>query len=251
MKNNTSDIINELKTVSPFLAGIEKVNVFKVPKDYFIDLDKKILTSVFLQQVEKSEPKQVPAGYFDSLSDRILSKIKKETPLTSIEEIKQISPALHYLKEEPVFTVPENYFDNLSDRILDKIHPKKAKVISVNPARKVWKYAAAAVIAGVVTISSLQIFNHNTTTTKEKIASTYIQLSAPYKTPQKLDAGIASLNPDEIAKYLEKTGNILDDDALIKNTDTLGLPDPTDYLTDENALNNYLKSINSENSNSQ
>ena len=249
MKNNTSDIINELKTVSPFLAGIEKVNVFKIPKDYFIDLDTKILTSVFLQQVEKNESQQVPTGYFDSLSDRILSKIKNETPLTAIEEVKQISPALHYLKEEQVFTVPENYFGNLSDRILDKIHLKKAKVISLNAVKKVWKYAAAAVIAGIVTISSLQIFNQKTG--KEKIAASYIQVAQQYKTPQKLDEGIASLSADEIAKYLEKTGTVLDEDALVKDTDTTNLPSTSDYLTDENALDNFLNSINSKSTNTQ
>ncbi len=249
MENNTSDIINELKTVSPFLGGIEKVNVFKVPDDYFIDLDKKILTSVFLREVEKNERQEVPKGYFDSLSDRILSKIKNETPLTAIEEIKQISPALHYLKEEPVFTVPENYFDNLSDRILDKIHLKKAKVISLNPLKKLWKYAAAAVIAGIVTISSLQIFNQKTG--KEKIAASYIQVAQQYRTPQKLDEGIASLSADEIAKYLEKTGTVLDEDALVKDTDTTNLPSTSDYLTDENALDNFLNSINSKSTNTQ
>lgn len=249
MENNTPDILNELKTVSPFLADLEKVNVFRVPDNYFVDLDKRISTLVFLHQDEKNSCQKVPEGYFDSLSERILSKIKKETSETAIEEIKQLSPALHYLKEENVFTVPENYFDDLSGRILDKIHHKNAKVVSINPARKWWKYLAAAVIAGIITISSLEIFNHKTG--NEKIAATYIQLSAQYKTPQKLGDGIASLSPDEIAKYLEKTGNILDDDALIKNTDTLGLPDATDYLTNENALNNYLKSINSETTNSQ
>jgi len=249
MENNTSDILNELKTVSPFLAEIEKVNVFEVPKDYFTDLDKKIFTSVFLQQVEKNEPQQVPEGYFESLSDTILSKIKNETPATAMEEIRQLSPALHYLKEENVFSVPENYFDNLSNRILDKIHPQNAKVVSINRVQKWWKYAAAAAIAGVVAISSLQIFNQNTG--KDKIAASYIQVAQQYKTPQKLDEGIASLSADDIAKYLEKTGTVLDEDALVKDTDTTNLPSTTDYLTDENALDNFLNSINSKSTNTQ
>ncbi len=249
MENKSSDILNELETISPFLTTFEKVNVFTVPKDYFSDLDKKISTSVFLHQDEKNKSQYVPEGYFDSLSDKILSKIKTENAEDATEEIKQISPALHYLKEENVFTVPENYFDDLSDRINDKIHHNNAKVISINPVRKWWKYAAAAIVAGVITISSLQIFNHNTT--KEKIASTSIQLSAQYKTPEKLDAGIASLSADEIAKYLEKTGNILDEETLIKDTDTTNLPGTDDYLTDDNALNNFLNSINSESTNTQ
>ncbi|MGN6531611.1 MAG: hypothetical protein ACTHK0_07650, partial [Ginsengibacter sp.] len=109
MENKSTDILNELKTVSPFLANLQKVNVFQVPQDYFTDLDKKISTSVFLHQDEKISSQRVPEGYFDSLSNRILSKIKTEISQNAIEEIKQISPALHYLKEENVFTVPENY----------------------------------------------------------------------------------------------------------------------------------------------
>jgi hypothetical protein len=249
MENKSTDILNELKTVSPFLATMEKVNVFQVPPDYFTDLDKKIFTSVFLNQAEKTKSQRVPEGYFDALSDRILSKIKKESPETAMEEIRQLSPALHYLKEENVFTVPENYFDNLSNRILHNIHHRNAKVVSINHVQKWWKYAAAAVIAGVVAISSLQIFNQKTG--KEKIAASYIQVAQQYKTPQKLDEGIASLSADEIAKYLEKTGTILDEDVLVKDTDTTNLPSTTDYLTNENALNNFLKSVNSQNANTQ
>jgi hypothetical protein len=249
MENKSSDILNELKTISPFLATLEKVNVFQVPEHYFSDLYKRISISVFLHQDEKDTSQRVPEGYFDSLSDRILSKIKNENQQNATEEIKQISPALYYLKNENVFDVPENYFADLSDKINNKIHHNDTKVISINSVRRWWKYAVAAVVAGVVAISSLQIFNHQTS--KEKIASNYIQLSAQYKTPEKLNEGIASLSADEIAKYLEKTGNILDEETLIKDTDTTNLPSTDDYLTDENALNNFLNSINSGTINTQ
>jgi hypothetical protein len=249
MENKSTDILNELKTISPLLTSLQKVNVFKVPDNYFEDLDQRISTSVFLHQDEKNASQKIPAGYFDSLSDRILSKIKNENTENAIEEIKQISPALHYLKEETVFTVPENYFDNLSNEIVEKIHGKNAKIISLNFAKKWWKYAAAAVITGIIAISSLQIFNQKSD--KEKIAASYIQVAQQYKTPQKLEEGIASLSPDEIAKYLEKTGTALDEETLIKDTDTTNLPTTDDYLTDENALNNFLNSINSGTTNTQ
>jgi hypothetical protein len=249
MENKSTDILNELKTISPLLTSLQKVNVFKVPDNYFQDLDQRISTSVFLHQDEKNASQKIPAGYFDSLSDRILSKIKNENTENAIEEIKQISPALHYMKEETVFTVPENYFDNLSNEIVEKIHGKNAKIISLNFAKKWWKYAAAAVITGIIAISSLQIFNQKSD--KEKIAASYIQVAQQYKTPQKLEEGIASLSPDEIAKYLEKTGTALDEETLIKDTDTTNLPTTDDYLTDENALNNFLNSINSGTTNTQ
>ena len=252
MKKST-EILDELRSISPVLAEIEKVNVFHVPEGYFIGLDEKIATNVFLNQDEKNSFQKVPEGYFDSLSANILSRIKEEE--SAENEIKSISPALHYLKEEKIFTVPEGYFDDLSDRILNKINGKNAKVVSFVSAKKWWKYAAAAIVAGIITITSLQIFKtpnsdsgKNMATASENVPA-YVQLASKYKTPSQLDRGIASLTDDEIAKYLEKNTTILDDEALTKNTDTKELPTPDDYLIDDNALNNYLQKINAESSN--
>lgn len=256
MQNSSTDILNELKEISPLLAGAEKTNLYSVPDNYFADLEDKISTIVFLNQEGKEPVQKVPVDYFDSLSDKILSKIRKdafvsaEDKFVSAEdEIKTLSPALYYLKSEPgVFTVPDTYFNGLSDRILQKISGKPAKVVKINHVRNWYKFAAAAVVAILIGISTLKIYNHNNA--DNKIAKTYIELSSQYKTPEKLDEGIAALSDDEIAKYLEKTGNILDDETLIQNTDVQSLPDDTDYLLNENTLNEYLKSIGSKSINS-
>lgn len=252
MKKST-EILDELRSISPVLAEIEKVNVFHVPEGYFIDLDEKIATNVFLKQDEKNSFQKVPEGYFDSLSSKILSRINEGESAES--EIKSISPALHYLKEEKVFTVPEDYFDDLSDRILNRINGQNTKIISFDSPRKWWKYAAAAIITGIITITSLQIFKttnsnsgKNMATASENIPA-YVQLASKYKTPKQLDQGIASLTDDEIARYLEKNTTILDDEALTKNTDTKELPTPDDYLIDDHALDNYLQKINVESTN--
>ncbi len=252
MKKST-EILDELRSISPILTEMEKVNVFHVPEGYFIDLQEKIATRVFLKQDEKNNFQKVPEGYFDSLSTKILSRINEEESAES--EIRSISPALHYLKEEQTFTVPEGYFDDLSDRILNKINGKNAKVVSFDSAKKWLKYAAAAIITGIITITSLQILKtansnsgKNMATTSENIPA-YVQLASKYKTPKLLDQGIASLTDDEIARYLDKNTTILDDEALTKNTDTKELPSPNDYLIDDHALDNYLQKINAESSN--
>ena len=244
---NSKEILNELIDISPSLAKMEKVNVFSVPEGYFLGLDEKIATTVFLQQDKKTAFRKVPEGYFDSLSSQILSKIKKEED-SADEEIKSISPALHYLKEENVFDVPEGYFDDLSSKILSRIKGEKAKVVSFNSSRRWGRYAAAAIVAGIITVFSFLYFNNqNQDINKSKIAATelpgYMQLASQYKTTKEIDQGIASLSDDEIAKYLEKNTNILDDEDLIKNTNTKELPTPDDYLIDNNTLNNYLQKI--------
>ncbi len=246
----SKEILNELKTICPTLAAMEKVNVFTVPEGYFLDLEEKIATTVFLHQEEKVPFQKVPEGYFDNLSNSILSRIKAGEEENADSEIKSISPALHYLKEENVFSVPDDYFDDLSNKILNRIKGQKAKVVSFDAARKWWKYAAAAVVAGIITISSLQLFKSQSANTGNDLATTssnipgYVQLASQYKTPRQIDQGIASLTDDEIAKYLEKNTTILDDEALTKNTDTKELPKPNDYLLDDNALDNYLQKIN-------
>ena len=252
MENKSTEILNELKAISPLLAAMEKVNVFIVPDEYFSDLDERILTTVFIHQDEKNNLQKVPEGYFDSLPDKILSKIKVEKNESATEEIKALSPALFYLKEENTFAVPENYFDDLSDRILNKINGKEREVVSISSVKKWWKYAAAAVITGVIAISSLQIFNHTSNSNKKEIIAAsasipdYIKESSQYKTPEKLNQGIASLSDDEIVNYLETTGSILDEETITKNLDAKDLPNADDYLIDENTLNNFLKKTNVE-----
>ena len=193
----------------------------------------------------------VPAGYFDTLSSEILTKIKREEAENAEE-----STLLSSLKDKNVFTVPEGYFDNLSENIISKIDRPAAKVIPISSAKSWWKYAAAAVVTGVIVVSSLQIFYRSPDMTKNHTAVTqssdlpdYIQSSFQYKTAQQLDEGIASLSPDEIAKYLENNGNILDDEMLSNDVDPNALPSEIDYLSDENTLNKYLNSLNTSGAN--
>ncbi len=250
----SNEILNELQAISPLMAQMEKVNVFSVPEGYFIDLDEKIATTVFLQVDKKDNFQKVPEGYFDSLSAKILLRIKEEEE-SADNEIKALSPALHYLKEEEVFSVPEGYFDDLSDRILNKIKGQNAKVVSFDSAKKWWKYVAAAVVVGIIAVASLLVFKNPDSNSGKNIAATsnnlpaYIQLASQYKTPKQIDQGIASLTDDEIAKYLEKNTTILDDETLTRNTDTKELPTLSDYLLDDNALDNYLQKINAESTN--
>ena len=88
---HSAEIYNELKGVSPFLAEVEKTNVFSVPEDYFSALDKQFLQKIkddLLESFQErenssftlpaSEPHflDVPEGYFDNLPTNILRKIK-------------------------------------------------------------------------------------------------------------------------------------------------------------------------------
>jgi len=248
MENKSTKISEELNEIAPFLAKMERVNVFQVPTDYFSYLKEKILTQIFIEQDEKNNLQKVPEGYFDSLSDQILSKIKMQKNESASEEIKSLSPALHYLKEEQTFTVPENYFDNLSERILDRINNRRTKVVSISSVQKWQKYAAAAVVAGVIAISALLTINHKSSNNEvaSKNVPGYVKEASQYQTAEELNEGISSLSDDDIVNYLQSTGNILDEETITKNLDAKDLPTPDEYLIDENALNNFLKKTSDE-----
>ncbi len=164
--------------------------------------------------------------------------------------MQKLSPLLFSLKDKNVFTVPSNYFENVSENVLNKLNTRPAKIVSITKARTWWKYVAAAVVTGAIAIGSLQIFNsspdmqkNNSVVTESSGLPGYIKSSFQYKTPEQVDEGVAALSDDAIIKYLEKHGNIMDNESLSTDVDIKELPDATDYLTDDNALNNYLNTI--------
>lgn len=116
--------MNELRGLSPVLAGIPKTNVFTVPDGYFTFLADTILA----QTSETGMPgiqagMDVPEGYFDSLADKILGRIKQE-------ETAEISPLLGDLRNKPVFEVPDGYFEALPSAIIARVNAEEAEELS-------------------------------------------------------------------------------------------------------------------------
>ena len=155
---------------------------------------------------------------------------------------------LYSLQGENVFTIPKGYFESFADDVLEKIKPQPAKIVTMKKRKSWWKYAAAAVVTGAIAITSLQIFNSSGNKFLASV-SPDIKASFQYKTEAQVDAGIAKLSDDEIIKYLENNGNVMDNEILINNTDVSEMPSQSDYLSDENTLNAYLDKIDAETSN--
>jgi hypothetical protein len=298
------EILNELLTISPLLAKLDRVNVFGVPEGYFDDLNLRISSYVSgnwnedLKMPNKRNLQEVPPGYFENLSDSILAKVKAAYPESAKDEIRILSSMLYYLKDENVFTVPNGYFDSLSKSILSRLAASdsenveeeirnlspvlfnlrnknvfsvpsgyfeslsenlkmgmeipESKVISIKKRWTVWKYAAAAIATGIIAVFSFQLFNNSNTKDKDSgnaaysTLPDYVKASLQYKNEDDLNAGLAQLNSTEIAKYLEKNGNVMDNELLTNNTDLSEMPSQEDYLNDSDALNNYLDRINAE-----
>jgi adenylate kinase len=118
-----NNILNELQTLSPLLAGIPRNNVFIVPRGYFETISETILLCIKEETgaINNSATVDVPKGYFDNLSATILDKIKAQQENNSTEEIKALSPLLHSLQQTNVFEVPQEYFESLDSAVADKI----------------------------------------------------------------------------------------------------------------------------------
>lgn len=244
----STEISEELNNLSSLLAGIEKKNIFSVPDGYFNVLSIGILKKINNNAAEfKIDKLTVPEGYFENLSTSILSKIKllHDDPA---QELRALSPMLYSIQNENVFEVPVGYFRNLQDDILGKVITKpQTKVVEIKKRNTVWKYAAAAVLTGVIGLSSLMIFNTSpqsaVSKTNELSVSSSIQTASQFKNEQQINAAIATLSDDEIIKYLEKTGNDADNEVLTSSIDEKVLPAQKDYLLDEQTLDTYLNNI--------
>lgn len=118
-----NDILNELQTLSPLLAGVQRENIFSVPEGYFETLSNTILISLKEETriINTKNTEDIPQGYFDNLSASILEKIKAQQKNIVIDEPAALPELLQNIQHKNLFEVPQQYFDNLSSVILDKI----------------------------------------------------------------------------------------------------------------------------------
>ena len=221
-----------------------------VPDGYFEAFPQQILAMAKESAEEFSLPagrKNVfsapESGYFEAFSANILNVVKQPGAAYINEvqkELQELSPVLAALPKENVFTVPAGFFDSFT------VQKQQAKVVRMAPVRAL-RYAAAAMIAGIIAISIFFINgnngnNNNYSSAVIKEAQTIIQQNS-------FDETLNSLSDGEIERYLLAKGTDIDAaivaSSALENTDSL--PSPIDYIMDENTLTNYLKDLNIEN----
>lgn len=253
------DILNELKSISPVVAGIGNANVFAVAPGYF-----DTVSDIVLARINSD----VPVGYFDNLPGNILIKIEG----TVAHELNELSPLLAGLKKENPFTIPANYFesfavdmeeekippvlkglnelhpfdlmagyfDNLPATIISKAKEESGAKVVAMPKRRfgVMKYAAAAVFTGLVAFG---VYNYTGKTTG-------VNTNGPIAMDdKKFNETLDKLPEEDIIQYLEKNGSEADVAALASGIDENTLPSQEEYFTDEEALDKFLDDINTKN----
>jgi len=200
------DIIQELSDLGSNLQGLSE-NIYSVPAGYFEGFSEQMLgfvkvneSLVWLSSLPKDMPYNVPTGYFNELDQRIMEIISSHPDYqTSREEIESISPLLSSINKRPVYSVPKGYFDNFKPGGEEK---EETRIVSIT--RRRWlRYAAAAVVVGVIlTVGSIAFNNSH----KDQAGKTLAKFEKEVKkindvksTENLIDFMDAGLNEKELA----------------------------------------------------
>ncbi len=240
---NSVDILNELKELSPVIAEMEKINVFTVPAGYFENLSTDILTGIssersgIISSILNSFSADIPGGYFENLSDRIMDKIKA---MNAADELKSLSPMLYGIQNKNVFEVPSGYFDELAGTVGSKIKPQQTKVVVMKRRSTTFiKYAVAAAFTGVMALGVFKFTSSN-----ENSVDPVVALGDKIARENRFDEELEKVTDADIVKFLEANGSDVKAALVASSVDENELPSQEDYLMDEKALDKYLNSIN-------
>lgn len=153
-------VIDILKvSEAPAFPGQSRELLFDVPQGYFENFADTMLAKVraleneeetispLLASLKNKNTFSVPEGYFEGLASNITDGAKALDIVN--ETLEQDESFLKGLKHLPTYQAPQGYFENFAENMLSKVQPE-AKVIRMSFTRKVIRYAAAAVVAGLV-----------------------------------------------------------------------------------------------------
>lgn len=216
---------------------------FDVPEGYFDRLSSVILDRISSDQsadtgaeaispaliaIREEQPYTVPVGYFDQLAADIQRRLVNEEELPSF---------LAGLKDKMTYTVPEGYFAGLADNVLQ--HCRKeglARVITTNWRSRVVKFAAAAVITGVLAFGALRLLS-------PAMGDQLMAMNTHFSTDE-FDKRLEGVNDEDIIRYLESSGDGYNAIAAVDMVNEKELPDQDDYLFDDNAVDKFLNNSN-------
>jgi len=234
------DIIQELNDLGSSLPVNTSQNMYSIPPDYFEGFADRVLSLIrssedlaFLSSKPKENPYKVPTGYFDKLDKTIMEAIRKHPDYqTSEEELESVSPLLNSIDKRPVYSVPKGYFENFNINVTEK--RGEAKIIPITK-RKWFRYAAAAVIVGIVLTAGLVSYR---TTNKSSAGKTLAKFEKEVKkiddvksAESLIDFMDAGLNEKELASN-PKTVKTDDVQQLLKDVSNDELKDFTDESKD-------------------
>ncbi len=230
-------IQNELIELNSMLAGVSNTNIYTVPDGYFDMLSNDILSVVQQKPITLLEKSTVPEGYFEGLAGEIMGKIKAGMVVED-----ERSALLDGLKHINVYQVPLGYFDNLAAVILNNL-PQPAKVVAMKQRSSFFKYAAAAVITGILGLSIISLLDKTENGDETMQPFTVMAQANVILKTNSFDQVLSTVSDDDIVNYLQNNGEDVNAALVASVTDDKNLPDEVEYLTDDQTLNNLLNEL--------
>lgn len=279
--NLNSQINQELEELGSSLAGIYPVNVFRVPSGYFNTVASDVLMAV--SPTKEFSTGQVPQGYFDGLASNVLKKIKdlenldveEQTLSPELEKLRKVavfSVSSAYFEELPglvmsrikeeeglpflsenlasirhrnLYQVPLGYFDQLAGSIFKQLNANNAQVLKMNSRHLVIRYAAAAVITGILGLAIFSTFNGSKNSRNAYASANESTMKTAQAIIQQgnFDNVLSTLSDRDIVDYLKSTGEDVDAALVASVAASDKLPDQIDYIVDDHTLDKLLDGV--------
>ncbi len=218
------NILQELTELKSLLANLPAQNVYSVPAGYFDGLATQMLNRIkgmeaatageelsylspLLSSISKQMPYTLPAGYFEGLDLEHITKDNDD--LSAKGELETLSPLLAGLKKEMPYQVPQGYFENLAPAIPAAENQPATRVVSLG-SRKWFRYAAAAVMVGVIATITVMVIRRNENPQGQSLA----------RYEKKLNKEIKKMSDKELDDFIQYTEAGLDGSENVKNNST-------------------------------
>ena len=154
-------------------------------------------------------PYSVPNGYFETITSNLMLAVKASADYqTATEELATLSPFLKNLEKTNAFEIPPQYFETVSF----SSQKTSAKIIPLT-SKKWFRFAAAAVVSGLVMISGLQFLSKNNVN----------PVAAPHNWVEQKMKKVSTEEINNFIKLTEAEMNTKENIALADNTTDLEL----------------------------
>lgn len=207
-----NEAVSEITSISPLIAGISKTNVFSVP-----------------------------SGYFNNLAVEITGRVT-ESVAPVREETVAISAVVASIGNKNVYTVPEGYFMQSADQMRSAV-VSQAKVVIMKPRFNLFRYAAAAVITGLVGLSIVSVLNKSNTSAPTTQTAAVLSDAKQIIETRSFEKELSSVSDAAIVSYLESKGQDVEAALVASLVDDKSLPEAEDYILNENTLDEVLKTL--------
>ena len=198
---------------------------FELPNHYFEQFPDRLMQqlpdvtfSEVLNISGKNLPFEVPANYFEQLPQQLISCL---TSPSVEDEIAELSPVLAGIRNKNPFEVPEGYFEQPLNRFeKQSVQQSAGKLISLKTIRASFRYAAAAVMTLVISLSVYKYTSQQGNLSGNTEELDAIVQSGLSMNDQKFNESLNNLKEEEILGYLQQYSTEADVAALSASLET-------------------------------